>query len=215
MSAIDADDAPKRGRPRGAGTDTAVLRAFFEVVAEQGYAAATMEAVAERAGVAKSTIYRRWPSRDALMIAAHGLLTDKNPPPDTGTLRGDLLSIASLLVENLGRPPLSLVAAATIGEMAHNAELAALFREAVVEQRLAMLVAIFERAVARGEIAPGEDWRLISEMLVGAVMFRVVVTGEPVDARVGATLVVALLRAIAPHVDLSRPPAGAEDVLAE
>ena len=215
MSAAEQDDAPKRGRPRDAAADAAILRAFFEVVAEHGYAGATMEAVAERAGVAKTTIYRRWASRDALMIAAHGLLTDENRPPDTGTLRGDLLGIASLLIENLGRPPLSLVAAATIGEMAHNPDLAALFREAVVEQRLAMLAEIFERAARRGEITPGEDWRLISEMLVGAVMFRVVVTGEPVDAQVGATLVVALLRAIAPHIDLTRPSVVDDDLLAE
>ncbi len=186
---------PRRGRPRDAEADAAILRAFFEVVAEQGYAGASMDAVAERAGVAKTTIYRRWPSREALMLAAHERLTQENPWPDTGTLRGDLLEVARMLVENLGRPPLSRVAAATIGEMAHNEDLARLFRAAVAEERIRMLSGIFERAAARGEVPPRQDWSLLAQMLVGPVMFRVVVTGEPVTHEVGVALVDAVLLA--------------------
>ena len=187
--------APRRGRPRDAEADAAILRAFFEVVAEHGYAGASMDAIAERAGVAKTTIYRRWPSRDALMLAAHARLLQDNPPPDTGTLRGDLLEVARILIENLARPPLSRVAAATIGEMAHNDDLARLFRAAVAEERIRMLSGIFERAAARGEVPPGQDWPLLAQMLVGPVMFRVVVTGEPVTRAVGEALVDAVLLA--------------------
>lgn len=195
MTAPREGPTPRRGRPRDAEADAAILRAFFEVVAEHGYAGASMDAIAERAGVAKTTIYRRWPSRDALMLAAHARLLQDNPPPDTGTLRGDLLEVARILIENLARPPLSRVAAATIGEMAHNDDLARLFRAAVAEERIRMLSGIFERAAARGEVPPGQDWPLLAQMLVGPVMFRVVVTGEPVTRAVGEALVDAVLLA--------------------
>jgi AcrR family transcriptional regulator len=191
-----AGQPPKRGRPRSTGAGAAILRAFFEVVAEAGYAGATMDTIAERAGVAKTTIYRRWATKEQLMVAAHSVMLQEHPFPDTGTLRGDLMAFMQIVTETLAQWPLNRVAAATIGEMAHNEEVARIFREAVLEQRIALVGAMFDRAVARGEVAEPLDRRLCAQMLMGPIIVRVVITGESADMTVGAAVVEGVLKAV-------------------
>lgn len=192
----EPDERPRRGRPRNAAADAAILHAFLETLAEAGYAGATMDAIAERAGVAKTTIYRRWATREALMLAAHGLLMEEHPPPDTGSLAGDLHAFMRLMIESLASRPLDRVIAATIGEAVHNAEVARILRETVIRQRLDRMDLVFRRAAERGEIESPEHSRTYAQMLVGPVMFRIVISGEPVDGAFGETLVDAVLRAV-------------------
>src|SRR6476620_10356561 len=81
------------GRPRSQEADRAILTATVELLAERGLAAMSIEEVAARAGVGKTTIYRRWPSKGLLALDAFvGSFREEQPLPDTGTLRGDLLS---------------------------------------------------------------------------------------------------------------------------
>ncbi|MFD0662107.1 TetR/AcrR family transcriptional regulator [Thermocatellispora tengchongensis] len=80
-------------RRRGAALEEAILRAAADELTESGYAGLTMDRVAQRAGTNKNTIYRRWPNRLALGIAAYRQLTTTIQPPDTGTLRGDALEL--------------------------------------------------------------------------------------------------------------------------
>src|SRR5690349_25172745 len=85
--------AARRGRPRSQEADRAILTATVELLAERGLAAMSIEEVAARAGVGKTTIYRRWPSKGLLALDAFvDSFREEQPLPDTGTLRGDLLS---------------------------------------------------------------------------------------------------------------------------
>src|SRR5688572_6701128 len=81
----------RRGRPRSAEADESILRAAAELLGEHGYGALTIEAVAQRSGVAKTTIYRRWSDRPELVLATMAHLTATIVPPDNGSLRADLL----------------------------------------------------------------------------------------------------------------------------
>src|SRR5690606_12039463 len=110
-------------------------------------------------GVAKTTIYRRWPSRDDLTVDAHQSLVDTTAPPDTGSLEGDLRALAGTVMAVLARPREARVMQASLGEMLSNERLAALYREQIIEPRIALIGAIFQRAMGRGEVPADVDWR--------------------------------------------------------
>src|SRR5207245_9051815 len=86
---------PKRGRPRSGRTEKAILKAASDLVTSTGLADMTIEGVAERAGVGKASIYRRWPSKGALAFdAVVDTILSTQPTPDTGSFEGDLLQVA-------------------------------------------------------------------------------------------------------------------------
>lgn len=173
-----------------AGTREVVIEAFLDLVAEQGYAATSMDQVAERAGVAKTTIYRRWPSKDNLIVDAHRSLVDTSAtPPDTGSLEGDLRALAGTVMAVLNRPRESRVMQASMGEMLTNEPLAKLYREQIIEPRIALIGSLFQRAIERGEVPAEVDWRTLAYVLLGANIFRVAVMAEPPDPAVADRLV--------------------------
>src|SRR5207244_6781796 len=99
MSARPIPTRPKRGRPRSGRTEKAILRAASELVASSGLADMTIEGVADRAGVGKASIYRRWPSKGALAFdAVVDTILSTQPTPDTGSLEGDLLQVARIWI---------------------------------------------------------------------------------------------------------------------
>jgi AcrR family transcriptional regulator len=142
-------------RRRGPELEQAILRAAAEELRESGYAGMTMDRVAARAGTNKNAIYRRWPHRAALGVAAYRHLTDTAMPnPDTGTLRGDALEMLRRANETWSSP-YGAVLRALLAAAADDPELLGLMRErsgadAMDRAWLAML----ERATARGEAAP-------------------------------------------------------------
>ncbi len=160
---------------------TAVLEATSELLTEVGYDRLTIDEVAERAGVHKTTVYRRWPTKPELIAEAVRVHSDENVPiPDTGTVLGDLQALASEVVANIGsdggtRRSRSIAAAAATSD-----ELAAGLHEFWVH-RLTAAAPIIERAIARGELPPDSDANLIIETLVGPIWLRVLLTGEPID----------------------------------
>ncbi|WP_106402135.1 TetR/AcrR family transcriptional regulator [Actinocorallia populi] len=158
----------------------AIFQATLELLAEHGYERLTVEGVAERAGVNKTTIYRWWPSKAALLGAAltHGAPLDL-AAPDTGSLRGDLTELVRVLVRLLTTPPASGVAVAAFGAAAGNPELAE-YTRGFFADRLARERPVFERAVARGELSPDADPMLLTDLLAGAVWVRAVFRGLPV-----------------------------------
>jgi AcrR family transcriptional regulator len=159
----------------------AVLEAADDLLAEHGFAGLTIEGIAARAGVAKQTIYRWWPSKaeillEALADDAAGYLS----PPDTGDLGHDLRLHLSKLAGFLTQTDAGAVFRALAGQAQHDAGVAAKLRASHLSQqrerdRLPLL-----RAVDRGQLPPGTDIDLAVELLVGPVYYRVLLTGEPV-----------------------------------
>jgi AcrR family transcriptional regulator len=165
-----------------------IFAATLRLLAERGYAGLTVEGVAERSGVNKTTIYRWYPSKAALLGAA--LLAApvmRVAAPDTGTLHGDLTALVETLVALLTEAPSAAVAVAALGAATQNPELAEHAR-AFFADRLAVERPIFERAARRGELPPGADPMLIMDALAGAVWVRVVLRQLPLEPGYAAKL---------------------------
>jgi AcrR family transcriptional regulator len=181
MTAKEQRVGERRPGGRAERVRTAVLEATSELLTEVGYDRLTIDEVAERAGVHKTTVYRRWPTKPELIAEAVRVHSDENVPiPDTGTVLGDLQALASEVVANIGsdggtRRSRSIAAAAATSD-----ELATGLHEFWVH-RLGAAAPIIERAIARGELPPDSDANLIIETLVGPIWLRVLLTGEPID----------------------------------
>ena len=150
-------------------------------LAESGYAELTLARVAARAGVNKTTLYRRWGTREALVLDAMLELAGEGVRiPDTGSLHGDLLAIARGSAATASSPQGRAVVRAVVAAGAHDAVLAAASHEFWTE-RLALDGLVVERAVARGELPPDTDPRTVIEAVLGPIYFRLLVLGEQPD----------------------------------
>ncbi len=159
----------------------AIFDATLELLADRGYDGLTIEGVAERSGVNKTTIYRWWPSKAALLGAAlieAPLLGFEIP--DTGTLRGDLDAVMRAALALLTNPATAGIAVAALGATSRSPELAS-YTRAFFADRLAREGPIFERAVARGELPSDADPMLLLDLLAGAVWLRVAFRQMPVE----------------------------------
>lgn len=180
---------PRRGRPRDASRDRALLDATLAVLTESGYSGLTTAAVAARAGVSTATLYRRWPSKEVLVVdAAAAYARDLTVQPDTGTLEGDLRALlrdkAAALTGNEGG-----VLRTLIGEAAHSPSLAEALTNAFMLPVRQRMEEITRRAVERGEIPPVEHPDLLGDLVVGPMMSRFFLTPLPpnqVDAATAA-----------------------------
>jgi AcrR family transcriptional regulator len=185
-----------RGAGRRARSEKAILDATRELLAESGVRALTIEGVAERAGVAKTTIYRRWRDKDELALAVLIDSTEQvKAPPDAGDTRKELLTFvntATRIIQENG------VLAGLTSEIATRPELSEQYRERVVALRLAEVKTVIDRGIARGDLRPDTNVRLVHEMLVGPRFYRVLYSGAPVDRRHAAAVVDAVLTAFAP-----------------
>ncbi len=176
----------RRPGGRSARVRHAVLRATVEVLAEQGYDGLSFESVAARAGVNKTTIYRRWPTKALLVAAAAAERSEQRVPvPDTGSLAGDLVSLAQAVAANLTSELGAQMARTVVSAAGSSTEVAAM-NATFWAQRFALTDAIVERAVVRGELPPGTDGRLVIETLIGPLYVRLLLTGEPFDAAYAA-----------------------------
>jgi AcrR family transcriptional regulator len=157
-----------------------VLQATAELLTEVGYDQVSIDEVATRAGVHKTTVYRRWPTKPELIADTARVHSDENVPiPDTGTLQGDLRALARAVVANIGseggaRRSRSIAAAAIASD-----ELAAGMRTFWAE-RLTASGTIVDRAIERGELPPDTDPNLVIETLIGPLWIRLLLTGEPI-----------------------------------
>ncbi|MEV8631174.1 TetR/AcrR family transcriptional regulator [Streptosporangium sp. NPDC051023] len=177
--------APRKGQQ--------IFQATLELLAAKGYEGLTVEGVAERSGVNKTTIYRWWPSKAALLAAAlieADLLVTE--PPDTGTLRGDLEALVRGVAALLTHSPASDVAVAALGAAVHHPELAAAAQRFFAD-RFAKEEVVFVRARLRGELPETADPMLILDLLGGAVWLRTVFRGLPLDDGFTARAVAAVL----------------------
>ena len=146
--------SPAAGRRRGATLEQAILRATIDELLESGYEALTMDRVARRAGTNKNAIYRRWPSRAALAVAAYRELNvGEQPLPDSGSLRDDALELLRRANRSWTSPAGQLRRSLFAG-VAHDPELLALLQERANDAGSALWLTVVARAVARGEVRP-------------------------------------------------------------
>ena len=180
----------RRGRPRSEEADRAILRAATELLAERGLHGLSIEEVASRAGVAKTTIYRRWHSRGTLALDA--FLTEfkaLQPLPDTGILRDDLLAALRAWVRAVTRTSAGRILAGLIAEAQHDPELADAWRARVVEPLRAQHRIMLRRAIDRGQLPADTDTEVALDLLYGAGYHRLLNGHQPLNDAFARTVV--------------------------
>jgi AcrR family transcriptional regulator len=159
----------------------AVLEAADDLLAERGFAGVTIEGIAARAGVAKQTIYRWWPSKIDILLDAFGDdMAQQLTPLDHGDLALDLRTHLSRLADFLTRDDAGAVFRALVGQAQHDPQLATRLRNDYLSQQRTRDRLPLRRAVQRGQLPPDTDLDLAVDQLVGPIHYRVLVTGQPV-----------------------------------
>lgn len=195
---VAADPAPRRpGRPRDARADEAILTAVVDVLGEVGFTGLTIDAVAHRAGVGKATVYRRWDSKEQLVLDALAAGRIDYDEPDTGSLRDDLVAYYLPLTDTQAQQGAVRLMPALAAEAAVDDQIAERLR-AFVSDRRTPVAHLLERARQRGEVDPAVDPDLVIDLLTGPLMYRLYFSGAPVDRSVVEELVDRVLRAVAP-----------------
>jgi AcrR family transcriptional regulator len=172
-----------RARPaaRGPKVRAAVLAATLTELTENGYTALTVDNVALRAGVHKTTIYRRWKDRESLVAdAVTDLAATKVPFPDTGRIDTDLRRLARSFVTFLNSPAGRAVAAAALSDASRIPEIADAKRR-FFEDRFRQAQPVISGAIARGELPAATDPAELVRTLVAPIYLRLLVTAEPID----------------------------------
>jgi len=185
MMQIDlAEPKPRLGRKRDHTRDPEILDAALEVLAETGYDGMTIDMVAARAKAGKATLYRRWASKSELVLDAVACMkstdVDLASPPDTGTLRGDLVALVKTPTIRESERKLKVMAG-IVSMIARDPELAAAAQEALVEPRAAANRIIFQRAIDRGEIPADVDIDRLCLIGPAMVAYRTLMLRKPVD----------------------------------
>lgn len=177
-------------------TEKAILDATRELLAEGGVRGLTVEGVAAKSGVAKTTIYRRWRSRDELALAVLlDMVAKVTSVPDLGDTRAELEKFVNGAVEILGTTLMGRVLQGLVSELATNPELAKSFQEQVVAARLAEVRRIVDLGVERGDLRADTDYELAHELLFGPVYYRLLLSGGALDKKLAPRIVDAFLRA--------------------
>ncbi|MDX3106231.1 TetR/AcrR family transcriptional regulator [Nonomuraea angiospora] len=192
-----------RGRPRDTEVDERVLQAATELLLRRGYGGLSTDEVAERAGIAKTTLYRRWPTKDHLALAVVARLQDHDEITDTGDIRRDLTDYMEKVAAGLNRMRVAGLphgqdsrSAGTVAELvaaaARHDDVGELER-GVYARRNALACRLIERARDEGRLRPDVDPMTLLEQLAGALYYRVLITGNPVDRAYAERLVSAAL----------------------
>jgi AcrR family transcriptional regulator len=194
------------GRPRRPGVEQAVFEATLRLLATRDYGEISVETLAERAGVSRTTIYRRWPSKAALVAAAvSSLYLDRVEVPDTGSLSEDLVTLLTetyrVMADGDGR-----VLEKLVRQSGQNPELTELVRS-ILYARRRMYATILNRAIARGEMPPEADQELVLDLLLGPLWFRLLVSGAPITPVAARSVVELVLTGALPGRSAAVGPA--------
>jgi AcrR family transcriptional regulator len=189
------------GRPRSPEADRAILNATLEVLALMGFGRLTVEGVATHAGVGKATIYRRWPSKMSLVLAAVGdLSSTPSPEMGAGTTRDDLITLLRHIIDALTATIAGRILPGLIAETPHSPEL----REALHDfwlGRRELMLEVLAAGVARGEISPDADRELVADLLYGPVHYRFLISAGRLDGGFAEELVGSVLDVLAPALN--------------
>lgn len=161
MGSMDSDESGRgAGRPRDPDLEHGILTVVQDLLIEQGYAGATIAAVASRARCGKSAIYRRWATKAELVVAAVRALQVASDQPDTGSLRGDLIAAAMHFADADERS--ATVLAGLLSEIGRDAELREVAYRSIGGPPVAAITAVIERWIDRGEVSPDAPVPLIA-----------------------------------------------------
>jgi len=166
---------------RSARVREAVLNAAFAELGDKGYDGFSMEAVAQRSGVHKTTVYRRWPTRDALVVDALDSRSDRYASPilDTGSLGGDMRAFGEDVFAKLTAPHGKAMLKSLVAAVDESPEVLAQVRR-FWRERLAAGAAVVARGIGRGEVPPDTDADLVTECFLAPIYLRVLLSRQPV-----------------------------------
>ena len=160
---------------------SSVLKAVFELLVEEGFERLSIEKVANRAGVHKTTVYRRWSTKAELVLDTARATSRQNVPiPDTGSFHGDLAELARSVASNIGTEPRTQIARSIVAASVASEELTSSMHTFWAEG-LSVTIPVVERAINRGELPASTDANLIIETLIGPMWVRLLLTGETID----------------------------------
>jgi AcrR family transcriptional regulator len=174
VTGSDTETEPVRrpGRPRSEQAEQAIIEATLDVFAEQGFEGVCFEAVAARAGVGKATIYRRWPNKEELLLAALGSLKSPYPEPKGVSVRDDLLAIVMVMCADKADPRKARRYSLLLGEGEKYPRLMERYKETVVEPRRDVIRAVLRRGIETGELRPDTDIEVAVLALIGIILAR-------------------------------------------
>jgi AcrR family transcriptional regulator len=183
MTADPAADTPRRGRPRSEKARLAILEAAAELLLEHGLPAVSMDAVAERAGVSKATIYRWWRTKETLALDAlyNEWAAAAPPAKSTGSLRGDLMALLRPWVRLASSRPYGRVISALITQAQMDPEFAAVYQSRFIEPRREQAGAVIRRAIERGEIPADTKVEVVLDLLYGPLYHRLLHGHAPLN----------------------------------
>ncbi|MGO9593873.1 MAG: TetR/AcrR family transcriptional regulator [Steroidobacteraceae bacterium] len=178
------------------------MSAVLSALRKGGYRAVTIDGIARQVGRARSSLYRRWPSKRHLVAYAVVSEMGDNPATDTGSVRGDLEAAVGTLLRAFAGP-LGRALAGLAADMAQDAALASIIRQEVLAPRRKSMRAALERAQVRGEVRHDCDVELVLDMLTGPFYFRTLFGHVPITRQTTHQVVKYILRVVQPN-DVSR-----------
>lgn len=196
---------PNVGRPRDSQIDGAIVRATRELLVERGYAKLTVDAVAARAGIGKAAIYRRFATKQEMIFAATVHDMQEEPPPDSGSLRGDLAAVCRTIAAQLTAAPPDVLHG-LLADLHADTGLGARFTGSFIEREQYVLGIVLDRAVERGEIATRPDIGMVHALLIGPVFFWLLILIG--DRERVATLSATIAESVAAVLSKGVPPNG-------
>lgn len=174
---------PSPGRPRDDSVDTRAIEATLSLLEEEGPAGLTVEGIAAKAGVSKSTLYRRWDSSDEIVTHCIVSLVDSIEFPDSGDIRQDLLAVVNGIGTFARSSRAGTVLPWLMGEIAAGSDLGRKYAENVIRPRRQMILDLLEDARARGDLRSDLDTKVAVDIIVGPLLLRKItgITEAPDD----------------------------------
>ena len=192
-------DHRRPGRPRSEQAEQAIIEATLDLFAEQGFEGVCVEAVAARAGVGKATIYRRWPNKEELLLAAFGSLKSPYPEPGGVCARDNLVAMLSVMCADMADPRKARRYALLLGEGRKYPRLMERYTETVVRPRREAMRAVIRRGIESGELRADTDVEITQLALTGTILAREKSADGGLDSDFAARVVDELMLGLKPR----------------
>ena len=191
-------DPVRRGRPRDEAIDAAILEATIEELIERGFAGLSMEAIAARAGIAKTTLYRRWPAAKELAIAAMQSFQQEVDRPPEGTVRDQLVCLIDAMRRKWNDPRYGAIMRRITGDAVANPEMYKQGRDRIITPHIRLMDEVLHRAVDEGLIRDGTDLIWVRQLMTSPIMAATLTLRERVTRAQIEDTVDTVLRGLAP-----------------